>query len=222
MLKKNSVKHLPACEVPGIVPVLGSLTTFSDATSGRYFHLGLTSPFSHCNYVLYFWCFVTLCPWFPKWKLQALFLRALRGSAPCGRGARSPPPLLSGLCTCRGWRAGRASRSVCWSGLWKAAPGPEKEKNGLFLYHQGSDSSCAILGEVDGTKVLITQLSATRGSSLLTRPSFLRCLCQETFTPLIQPVWQATCWTLSFVLSCLSSLPLIFSITLLRSIIILP
>lgn len=94
-------------------------------------------------------------------------------SEPRGRGARSPPLLPSGLCTCRGWRAGQASRSACWSGPWKAAPKPGKEKSGLFLYHQGSGSSCAILGEMDGTKVLITQLNPSRGSSLLTRPSSL-------------------------------------------------
>lgn len=46
MLNKNSLQHLPPCEGPRLIPVLGSLATFSDATSGRYLHPGLLSPFS--------------------------------------------------------------------------------------------------------------------------------------------------------------------------------
>lgn len=42
----------------------------------------------------------------------------------------------------------------------------------MNFYHQGSGSSCVILGEMDGTKVLITQLNPSRGA-LLTRPSSL-------------------------------------------------
>lgn len=109
------------------------------------------------------------------WKLHFFFwgLQWPAGLllAPCGKLPRSPPPLLSDLCTCHGWQAERASHSECWNGLWKAAPKPEKEKNGLFLYHQGSNSSYAILGEVVAQlKVLITQLSSSTGSSSLTWP----------------------------------------------------
>lgn len=139
----------------------------------------------------------------------------------CGKRCHSPPPLLSDPCTCHGWQAERASHSECWNGLWKAAPKPEREKNGLFLYHQGSSSSCVILGEVD---------SIVKGcdDSGLPLPCygtlFFRCLCHEAFrnTILIHSVWKATCWILSVVLSCLVFLPLIFSITLTWSIIILP
>lgn len=72
-------------------------------------------------------------------------------------------------------------------------------------------------------KVLITQLSSSIGSCLLTWPLSLD-VYVEAFrnTTLIHSVWQAICWILSIVLSCLDFLPLISSITLPWFIIILP
>lgn len=68
-------------------------------------------------------------------------------------------------------------------------------------------------------KVLMTQQSLCLADMTL----FCRWLRHEAFrnTILIHSVWQATCWILSIVLSCLVSLPLIFSITLPWAVIIL-
>lgn len=210
-------------EFPSTPPSLWGPTTNSSFRVTSYFqrcHIWEVSPSRATVTILWLnsvFCSGALwrpapCP--PRWKPQALFLEGGPQCLARGTTSGSPPPPPSGLCTCRGWQAGQASRSECWSGLWKAAPKPGKEKNGLFLYRQGSDSSCVILGDVHSTvKGSDCSASCKERRSQDKATLFFRHLCLGVFgnTPLLQTVWQVTCWPLSCPLL-LSSLLLIFSI----------
>lgn len=57
----------------------------------------------------------------------------------------SPPPPQSGPCTCPWWQVGRASRSGCWIGLWRAALEPERGGNARSPYRPDCDCVCGSL-----------------------------------------------------------------------------
>lgn len=126
MLKKNSLKkHFPPCEVSGIIPLLGSLTTLSDVTSRRNLHPGLRSPCSHLfNDTSHARCLGMVCPSLPRWQRQALSLRAPGTQSPLTSTSPVRSLYLSRMTGRAGFSLSVLERSL--KGCSKAGEGEER------------------------------------------------------------------------------------------------
>lgn len=71
MLKKNSLKHIPPCEVPQIISVLRSLTTFSGCQIWEIFSSRANGTILSF-YIFYAWFLACR-----MWELQAFFPQGL-------------------------------------------------------------------------------------------------------------------------------------------------